>query len=330
MMSAKPAQHRLRELLLHVLRTDADFEAFVMDRHKAVAQRFSAGQERTQKTNLLLWHVAGLEILHELKASWPQAVASFELQDGLIGTTDFLDRLRFEHSGSWVRTQTMMFGLGACLVAGLWLMLHAITEAPTQARSDAGPPHQALPRAAVPATTQSAQTLPSVLGDAKVRPAANVRLAVLGRHVEKQREKDCQSQPAPVPEQSAKSAKITSNPPPEVDILSPKAYVEASNRYCERGRGYYAELATLGLSPCVPLPWINPSSNCSCTVGTIGKRCMLSGFSDVVGGAHLGGNAEQVRNEYREYGFDTCQKMLKGCRQTKDENEHYVCFCCPE
>jgi hypothetical protein len=27
-MSAKPAHHRLRELLLHVLRTDADFEAF--------------------------------------------------------------------------------------------------------------------------------------------------------------------------------------------------------------------------------------------------------------------------------------------------------------
>ncbi len=56
-MSAKPAHHRLRELLLHMLRTDADFEAFVMDRHKAVARRFSDGQERTPKTNLLLWHV---------------------------------------------------------------------------------------------------------------------------------------------------------------------------------------------------------------------------------------------------------------------------------
>lgn len=45
-MTAKPASQRLRELLLHVLRTDADFVAFVMDLEPAVAQRFTDGQDR--------------------------------------------------------------------------------------------------------------------------------------------------------------------------------------------------------------------------------------------------------------------------------------------
>ncbi len=165
-MSAKPAHHRLRELLLHVLRTDADFEAFVMDRHEAVAQRFSAGQDRTQKTNLLLWHVAGQMILQELKESWPQAVASFESQHGSIATTDFLGRLRFEHSGSWVRTQAMMFSMGAGLVAGLWLTLHAVTPTKPLPRPEAAQPQHAQPiphAVATPDLTQAVQTLSGVL-----------------------------------------------------------------------------------------------------------------------------------------------------------------------
>ena len=122
-MSAKPAHHRLRELLLAVLRTDADFAAFVMDHHPQVAQRFSDGQDRVQKTNLLLWHVAGQVILQELRQSFSQPVAAFESQHGPIAATDFLDRLRFAHAGSWQRTQAMTFALGAGLVAGLWLTL---------------------------------------------------------------------------------------------------------------------------------------------------------------------------------------------------------------
>lgn len=195
-MSAKPAHHRLRELLLHVLRTDADFEAFVMDRHEAVAQRFSAGQDRTQKTNLLLWHIAGQMILQELKESWPQAVASFESQHGPIATTDFLGRLRFQHSGSWVRTQALMFGLGAGLVTGLWLTLHAVTQAPPHPRSDTGQRQQAqpLPHAAVaaPDMTQAVQTLAGVLSDCNGRPATNLRLVVLGKQVETKSDKDGQ------------------------------------------------------------------------------------------------------------------------------------------
>ena len=194
-MSAKPAHHRLRELLLHVLRTDADFEAFVMDRHEAVAQRFSAGQDRTQKTNLLLWHVAGQMILQELKESWPQAVASFESQHGSIAATDFLDRLRFQRSGSWVRTQAMMFALGAGLVAGLWLTLHAMMPAPTPSQPEAAQPKQSqpLPHAvATPDLTQAVQTLSGVLSDCKARPATNVRLVVLGKQVETQSDKDGQ------------------------------------------------------------------------------------------------------------------------------------------
>ena len=165
-MNAKPAHHRLRELLLHVLRTDADFEAFVMDRHETVAQRFSAGQERTQKTNLLLWHVAGQVLLQELKESWPQAVASFESQHGSMAATDFLDRLRFQHSGSWVRTQAMMFAMGAGLVAGLWLTLHAVTPSKPVPRPEAAQPQQAQPiphSVTAPDMTQAVQTLAGVL-----------------------------------------------------------------------------------------------------------------------------------------------------------------------
>ncbi len=88
-MSAKPAHHRLRELLHAVLRTDADFAAFVMDHHPQVAQRFSDGQDRVQKTNLLLWHVAGQVILQELRQSFSQPVAAFESQHGPIAATDF-------------------------------------------------------------------------------------------------------------------------------------------------------------------------------------------------------------------------------------------------
>jgi hypothetical protein len=194
-MSAKPAHHRLRELLLHVLRTDSDFEAFVMDRHEAVAQRFSAGQDRTQKTNLLLWHVAGQVILKELKESWPQAVASFESQQGPIAAADFLDRLRFDHSGSWVRTQALMFGLGAGLVAGLWLTLHAMNPTKPLPMPDAGQPQQAqpLPHAiATPDTTQAVQNLAGILSDCKGRPAIHVRLVVLGKQVETRSDKDGQ------------------------------------------------------------------------------------------------------------------------------------------
>jgi hypothetical protein len=194
-MSAKPAHHRLRELLLHVLRTEDDFVAFVMDHHRAVAQRFSGGQDRIQKTNLLLWHVSGQVILKELKESEPQAVASFESQHGPIAAADFLDRLRFDHSGSWVRTQALMFALGAGLVAGLWLTLHAMMPTPTPSQREAAQPKlsQPHPHAAVAVDmTSSLQTLAGVLSDCKTRPATNVRLVVLGKQVETQSDKDGQ------------------------------------------------------------------------------------------------------------------------------------------
>lgn len=137
-------------------------------------------------------------------------------------------------------------------------------------------------------------------------------------------------QPVPGPEQPVKSAKYTKAPQPKAPKLGQAAQVAALPRQCGKGFVYHADLAAHGLSPCVQLPRVILASSCSCDVGTIGKRCMLSGFSDVIGSVHLGGNDEQIRNEYRERGFDLCQAMLKGCRQTKDENERYACYCCPE
>jgi len=75
-MTAKPASQRLRELLLHVLRTDADFVAFVMDLEPAVAQHFTDGQDRVQRTNLLLRQVAGQAVLTQLRAAYPILVAA--------------------------------------------------------------------------------------------------------------------------------------------------------------------------------------------------------------------------------------------------------------
>ena len=137
-------------------------------------------------------------------------------------------------------------------------------------------------------------------------------------------------QPVPELEQPVKSEK---DPPvlrPKASKLGQAAHPAALPRQCDKGFVYYADLAAHGLSPCVQLPRKILASSCSCDVGTIGKRCMLSGFSDVIGSVHLGGSEEQIRNEYRDRGFDLCQEMLKGCRQTKDSNERYVCYCCPE
>ena len=77
-MTAKPASQRQRELLLHVLRTGADFVAFVMDLEPAVAQRFTDGQDRVQRTNLLLLvrQVAGQGVLTQLRAAYPVQVVA--------------------------------------------------------------------------------------------------------------------------------------------------------------------------------------------------------------------------------------------------------------
>lgn len=100
---------------------------------------------------------------------------------------------------------------------------------------------------------------------------------------------------------------------------------------CSTDSLYVGELESYGLPPCVKRPRIESASGCSCEPGRIGKRCLLSGFADVVGKKHLGGNEEQIRQKYREAGIDLCAKRLNPeCRQTKDEDERYLCYCCPD
>ncbi len=191
-MSAKPAHHRLRELLLATLRTDADFAAFVMDHHPQVAQRFSDGQDRVQKTNLLLWHVAGQVILQELRQSWPKEVAAFESQHGPIAATDFLDRLRFANAGSWQRTQVMTFALGAGLVAGLWFTLRTTSPSPTQTATLRDLSHPLPHSFLAPDLAQAMQPLAGGIRNCQGRPAPNVRLVVLGKQVETRSDADGQ------------------------------------------------------------------------------------------------------------------------------------------
>ena len=183
-MSAKPARHRLRELLHAVLRTDAGFAAFVMDHHPQVAQRFSDGQDRVQKTNLLLWHVAGQVILQELRQSFSQPVAAFESQHGPIAATDFLDRLRFAHAGSWQRTQALTFALGAGLVAGLWLTLRVTSPIPAQTATTPDLSHLEQHAAIALDMTQAVQPLAGGLRDCQGHPVPRVRVVVLGKQIE--------------------------------------------------------------------------------------------------------------------------------------------------
>lgn len=191
-MSAKPASQRLRELLLHVLPTDADLMAFVMDHHRAMAQRFTDGQDRVQRTNLLLWHVAGQTVLTQLKAAWPVQVAAFESAHGPVVAADFVERLRFAHPGQWLRTQAVTFLLGAGVVAGLWLVLHAARPLPiTPAVSpDLSPPPKLAASAADLAQAQ--QPLSGNVRDCHGRPARDVRIVILGKQAQTRSDSDGQ------------------------------------------------------------------------------------------------------------------------------------------
>jgi len=189
-MSTQPARHRLRDLLREVLPTDADFTAFVMDHHRAVAQRFTDGQDRVQRENLLLWHVAGQTVLTQLRAALPQQVRAFESKSGPIAAADFLQRLQFAHSGSWLRTQAVTFMLGASVVAGLWLVLHAarpgvVTPAVSP---DLSPPAKRAASAADLAQAQ--QPLSGNVRDCHGRPARDIPIVILGKQAQTRSDSD--------------------------------------------------------------------------------------------------------------------------------------------
>lgn len=117
-------------------------------------------------------------------------------------------------------------------------------------------------------------------------------------------------------------------PPLTVSVGEPSKPLPTS---CGPDSIYYGELTSHGLSPCVQKPRIAPGTSCSCEVGMVGKRCLLAGFADVVGKNHFGGLEEQIRQNYREDGTDRCDNLLNhACRQTKDDGERYLCYCCPE
>lgn len=184
-MGAPPANHRLRHLLQEILREESDFSAFVMDRYLPVAQRFSDGQNRVQRTNLLLHHVAGQTVLADLRQAWPQQVAAYESQHGPIAPEHFLAQLRFAHPDAWLRTQALVFSLGASLLIGLWLVLRATapTPIPTPAIPTPPPPH-------APDLAPVMQPLSGQIRDCRGRPAQNVRFLVLAKHVETRTDPD--------------------------------------------------------------------------------------------------------------------------------------------
>ncbi len=74
-MAALVTRSRLRELLQDVLRTEADFGAFVLDDFPSVQVRFVGGMDRLSRTNLLLQCVDVNDIVRLLTASHP-AVAT--------------------------------------------------------------------------------------------------------------------------------------------------------------------------------------------------------------------------------------------------------------
>ena len=145
-----------------------------------------------QKTNLLVWHVAGQVILQELRQSFSQPVAAFESQHGPIAATDFLDRLRFAHAGSWQRTQAMTFALGAGLVAGLWLTLRVTSPIRQQPATTPNLSHLEPPAAIAPDLAPAVQPLAGGLRDCQGHPVPRVRVVVLGKQVEGHSDADVQ------------------------------------------------------------------------------------------------------------------------------------------
>lgn len=57
---------QLRRELQQVLPTSSTYDAFCMDYFPAVYQMFTAGMDRVERTNLLMAHVEGREILEKL------------------------------------------------------------------------------------------------------------------------------------------------------------------------------------------------------------------------------------------------------------------------
>lgn len=70
-----PAPTVLRQLLDAVLITDSDFEAFCLDFFPSVSKRFASGNDRVQKTTLLLRLVEHRQILLHLQEAYPDKVA---------------------------------------------------------------------------------------------------------------------------------------------------------------------------------------------------------------------------------------------------------------
>jgi len=145
-----------------------------------------------QKTNLLLWHVAGQEILQALRQSFSQPVAAFESEHGPIAATDFLDRLRFAHAGSWQRTQALTFALGAGLVAGLWLTLRVTSPIRQQPATTPDLWQKPPPAAVTLDMTPAMQPLAGGLRDCQSHPVPRVRVVVLGKQIEGHTDADSQ------------------------------------------------------------------------------------------------------------------------------------------
>lgn len=70
-----PTLASLRNLISHVLVSDAELNAFCLDFFRTVQQRFTDGMDRLQKVNLLLELVPAADILSRLRESNPDEVA---------------------------------------------------------------------------------------------------------------------------------------------------------------------------------------------------------------------------------------------------------------
>lgn len=70
---------QLRELLRDTLRTDGDFNAFVLDYFPDVHRNFTSGMDRTSKLNLLLESVDGVDILRALIKLKPALAARLHI-----------------------------------------------------------------------------------------------------------------------------------------------------------------------------------------------------------------------------------------------------------
>lgn len=77
-MQSVPSRSLVRQLIIQLLRTDSDLNAFCLDYFSSVQKRFVDGMDRVQKVNLLLEVANPDDVLKTLRQAFPEEIRRLE------------------------------------------------------------------------------------------------------------------------------------------------------------------------------------------------------------------------------------------------------------